>query len=212
MNKVKIHSRKDSTWVNAAGDIVPVKFVPKSDLQKEVYAGQIHKAALNAEAVLKSLYELMDRACKEISAMVREEYQFAKGKAKKATEGFTWYNFDKSLRIEAEVNDIMKWDDALMTEALKLLNKYIGSTLGESNELIKGLINDVFTSRKGTIDSRKVFQLLKYESKIKNASFQKACELIKQAQGIDRTKLYMRVWEKDAKGEYRNVILNFSNL
>ena len=144
--------------------------------------------------------------------MIKEEYAI-KGKAKKEGKGsFTWYNFDKSIKVEADINDIVKWDGALMTEALGLLNKYISGSLTESNELIKQLVNDAFSNSKGMIDSRKIFQLLKYETKIKNASFLKACEMIKQAQSIDKTKLYMRVWEKMDTGEYRNVNLQFSNI
>ena len=82
----------------------------------------------------------------------------------------------------------------------------------EANELISQLVKSAFANTKGMIDTDKVFQILRYEEKIKNKQFQKACELIKQAQSIDRTKLYMRIWEKDADGAYRNINLNFSNI
>jgi hypothetical protein len=213
MNNVRIHTKKDQTWTNAAQDIVPVKFVPQSDKRKEELSGTIYKAALAAETSLKKLYTMMDEAFKEVTHLVKQEYELAKGKAKKQGKGsFTFYNFDKSLKVEAEVNDIVKWDASLMTEALGLLNKYINASLTDSNELIRSLVNDAFSNRNGQIDSRKIFQLLKYESKIKNGNFLKACELIKNGQSIDRTKLYMRVWEKDEKGEYRNINLNFSSL
>ncbi len=210
---VKIHTLKDSTWCNAAGDNVPVKFVPKSAKAKEVYAGKIHKAALLAEEALKSLYSLMDAACIEIKAMVQKEYESENGTSHKPGQGsFTWFSFDRSLKVESEVNDIVKWDETIMTEALALLDKYISGTLGDSHELVKRLVNSAFSNKKGTIDTRKIFQLLQYEKEIKNKHFLKACEIIKSAQSIDRSKLYMRVWEKDEKGEYRNINLNFSSI
>lgn len=210
---VKIHTSKDSVWVNAAGDQVPLKFVPKSDKQKEAHAGKIYRAALNVEKVLNEFYDLMREALEEIQKVVKEEYELKAKKEKKQGKGsFTWYNFDKSLKVEADVNDIVKWDEALMTEALQLLNQYIDNSLNETNVLIKKLINDAFANSKGMIDSRKVFQLLKYEKEIRSTKFQKACELMKAAQGIDKTKLYMRVWERTESGEYRNINLNFSTI
>jgi hypothetical protein len=212
MSNVKIHTKKDTIWINASGDQVPVKFVPKTDKLKESYAGSIHQAALKAEKVLSELYKLMSEATKEISAILREEYSLKKSSNTKQWKGsVTWYNFDKSIKIEADVNDIVKWDETLMTEALKLLNEYIDSSLNDANSLIKKLVNDAFSNSKKMIDSRKVFQLLKYEKEIKSAKFAKACELMKAAQGIDKTKLYMRVWEKSDNGEYRNINLNFSS-
>lgn len=213
MSNVKIHTLKDTTWTNASGDQVPVKFVPKSDKVKEVLAGKIHKAALNAESVLLALHTQMKEAMAEIKQMVMNEYQLKYKKEKSAGKGsFVWYNFDKSLKIEANVDDIVKWDSSLMTEALTLLNQYLESNLSDANILIKNLVNDAFANTKGMIDSRKVFQILKYEKDIKNTKFQKACELMKAAQGIDKTKLYMRVWEKAENGEYRSINLNFSSI
>ncbi len=213
MNKVKIHTARDTTWINASGDAVPVKFVPKSDKSKEVLAGKIHKAALNAEAVLEALYAQLNEAFEEVKALLKAEYELKNDKPKKKGKGsLTWFNFDRSLKIEADINEIVKWDSSLMTEALSLLNSYISANLTESNVLISELVKSAFANTKGMIDTGKVFQILRYEDKIKNKNFQKACELIKQAQSIDKTKLYMRVWEKDEQGAFRNINLNFSSL
>lgn len=213
MNKVKIHTRKDSTWTNASGEMVPYKFVPKTDQAKESMAAKIHKAALNAEATLQTLYAMMNESFQEVSKLIKDEYEIKKGKPKKSGKGsFTWFNFDRSLKVEADMNEIIKWDGALMTEALRLLNSYISANLTDANLLISELVKSAFANSKGMIDSGKVFQILRYEDKIKNKSFQKACEIIKQAQSIDKTKLYMRVWEKSDNGEYRNIQLNFSSL
>jgi len=213
MSTVKIFTNKDAVWVNAAGDAVPIKFVPKPDKTKETLAEKIHKQALAVEDSLIKLHAFMSDAFAKVNELIKEEYSIKNGKEKKVGKGsLTWFSFDRSIKVEADINEIIKWDSALMTEALELLNQYIGSNIGENNELIKGLVMDAFSNSKNMIDSRKIFQLLKYETKIKNAKFLKACELIKQAQSIDKTKLYMRVWEKSENGEYRNINLNFSSI
>lgn len=210
---VKTYTPKDTHWTNAAGDAVPFKFVPKSDKVKETLSAKIRKMALDVEVSLFELHRYMNECFGQVNQLIKEEYSIKNGKDKKQGKGsLTWYNFDKSIKIEADINDIVKWDSALMTESLNLLNDYINSSLSDNNELIAGLVKDAFSNSKNMIDSRKIFQLLKYESKIKNAKFLKACELIKQAQSLDKTKLYMRVWEKQQDGQYRNINLNFSSL
>ena len=212
MSTVKIHTAKDSIWTNAAGDAVPVKFVPKADRIKETLAAKLHRAALAVERDILQFHALISEAFDQVSKMVKEEYEIKYNKQKKSKGSFTWFSFDRSLKIEADVNEIVKWDNALMTEAKLQLDSYITSNMSEANELISGLVTSAFSSSKGMIDTGKVFQILRYQDKIKAKSFQKACDLMKQAQSIDKTKLYMRVWEKQEDGQYRNINLNFSSL
>lgn len=213
MKTVNFHSTKNETWVNAAGDAVPYKYVPKNDKVKESLGAKIHKAALNAESVLKALHIQMNYAFAQIKAGLLEEFEIKKTKKQSLGKGsLTWYNFDKSLKVEADMNDIIKWDEALMAESLALFNKYLNSSLGEVDVFVRALVDKGFSNSKGQIDTGKVFQILKQEKNIKNTNFQKACQLIKQAQDVDKTKLYMRVWEKLPDGSYRNINLNFTSL
>lgn len=209
----KFHTIKNETWTNAAGDVVPVKFVPKSDKLKEGYGAKIYKAALNAESVLAVLYGLMSEAFIEIDKQVKLEFEMAKKRTKDAGKGsVTWYTFDKSLKVEADMHEILKWDNALMTEAKELFDAYLRKNVSANNVFVNDLLTKGFTNAKGMIDSKKVFTILKYEKKVNDKGYTKACDLMKQAQDVDKTKLYMRVWEKMEDGSYRNINLNFSSL
>lgn len=213
MQTVKIHSKKDNNWIDATGNAVPLKYVSKTDISKEVHAGRVLKTALACEKALTELFSIINAATNDIKLMIKQEYELKKDKPHRAGKGsLTWYNFDRSLKVEADMNEIVKWDNALMTEALNLLNKYLQKNLSDGNTLIYDLVQSAFANTKGMIDTGKVFQILKHKDKIKANDFQKACELITQAQGIDRTKLYYRVWVKEEDGQYRNINLNFSNI
>jgi tRNA G10 N-methylase Trm11 len=173
----------------------------------------LYKGALKAEQILNDLHEAMHLSTQEVAQLVREEFDIKERKGRGKGKGnITWYNFDKSLKIEADVQDIVKWDEAMMTEAKLLFDEYLDKNLTEDHALIKEMVMKAFSNNKGMIDSRQVFQLLKYEEKIKNEKYRKACKLMKQAQGIDKTKLYMRIWEKTEDGSYRNINLNFSSI
>ena len=210
---VKIQTTKQPTWYNADGDAVPFRYVPPSDRKKEVHAGAILTKALMIEKDMQDLFSRMNKAFDEIRDMIAKEYEHAYKKPKpEGKGGMTFFNFDRSIKVEAKVDECVKWDQALITEALHLFNQYINQNMTEANELIAGLVKSAFANSKGMIDTGKVFQILKYEEKIKNRYFQEACSLIKKAQSIDKTKIYMRVWEKQDDGQYRNVNLQFSNL
>jgi len=209
---VKIHKTKEQVWTDAAGNQVPLKYISVADKKKEAIAGTVHKFALLAESMLSDLHKTMTAAFEEVRLAIQDEFSL-KGKKQKIGKGsLTWFNFDKSIKVEMDINEISKWDGALMTEALTLLNKYIGSGLDEGKELIKDLITSAFSNNKGMVDSKKVFQIIRFESKTTNKTFLQACELLKQAHSIDKTKSYMRVWEKVDSGEYRQVNLNFSSI
>jgi hypothetical protein len=210
---VKTHTAKDAVWTNASGDQVPVKFLTHADKIKEAESARVRKAALSVEKSLADLHAMMSKVNAAVTVAIREEYELKKGAKKKDGKGnMTWYNFDGSIKVEVNINDIVKWDDSLMNEAQKLFNEYINTALDDKVLLVKKLINDAFSNRKGSVDSRMAFQILKYEGQMKSLKYDKACELMRNAQRIDKTRLYMMVWEKMEDGSYRNINLNFSSL
>jgi hypothetical protein len=205
----KVHNKKNQIWRNAAGDEVPVKFVPEIDKSREALAGGVYAAALKVETALAALYDIMNAATKAILQEVKKEFEL---KQKTHKGNITWYNFDKSIKVEADMNDVVKWDESLMAEAKILVDEYIDKQLSDEQKLIKKIATAAFSNSKGLIDTRQVFQLLKWEPEINSVKYSKACNLMRQAQSVASTKLYMRVWEKMDNSQYRNINLNFSSL
>lgn len=208
----KIQTTKDATWTDADGNKVPFKFIPASDRKKESIAGKIVKGALKIERDLANFYEEVEAGYNEVYRQMLEDYELRYNKERKIKGSYSWYNFDKSIKIEASMNDLVKWDEAMMSEARQELDTYLGLNLTDANELIRGLVQSAFHNSKGMIDTGKVFQLLKYEGKIKQKNFANACRLMRGAQSVASSKKYTRIWVREADGSYRNVNLNFSSL
>lgn len=212
MTNVKFHTKKNATWTDATGLEVPLKFVPKSDIKKEEVTASVLKEAMKVSDSLAALYSKMVADLDAIHNEYLEEYRKKYGKNKVTKGAFTYYNFDRSVKIECAMNDIVKWDAALMSEAYELLQEYLSKNLTEDGKVISQLVLNAFANSKKQIDTGKVFTLLKFENKIKSEKFQRACSLMKDAQGVERTKQYMRVWCKNEAGEYQNINLNFSSI
>lgn len=213
MSSVKIHTRRDDTWKDASGLSVPFSYITKTDLKKEALACSIWKEALAVETALQRLHTSMSMAFDEVRKQMAKEYEI-KGKTLRGQKGgFTWYNFDKSLRIEASVDEVVRFDEAMMSQAKELIDEFLLSGIEtDAQSIIKEIVSGAFATTRGQVDTRKVFQLLKWESKVKDKRFVEACNLMREAQSTDKTRLYMRVWERDEAGQYRNINLNFSSL
>lgn len=209
---VKIQTPKNKTWVDADGTAVPYKFIPAAERMKESIAGGILKEALKIEKCLFDFHAKLSADFNKVFNQMLEDFKLKYNKERKIKGAYTWFNFDKSIKIEASINDIIRWDEAMMHEAREQLDDYLNQNLTDSNELIRELAQAAFSNSKGMIDTGKVFQILKYEDKIRHKSFQRACLLMRNAQSVVNSKKYMRVWVREDDGSYRNVNLNFSSL
>lgn len=143
---------------------------------------------------------------------INEETYKDKKIPKKWKGNFTFYNFDRSLKVEVNVNETIQFDEALIAAARECLDSFITKNVQGTDEVVRTLINSAFHNTKGGLDSKKVLSLLKYRQKIKAGEFQKALNLIEESISRPSSKKYFRVWAKDADGKYQNVDLNFSSI
>jgi hypothetical protein len=212
MNIVTIQTPKSKTWVDADGNEVPYKFVPQGDRIKENLAATLLKKALKIEQQLQDFYNEIREGFDKVYQQMLDDYKIKNKKDRKIKGSYTWFNFNRSIKIEGDINDVVKWDEAKMALAREYFDEYLSKNLSTSNEFLRGLIQKVFSNSKGMIDTAQVFVILRYQDKEKDASFQKACNIMRDAQSVGNTKKYYRVWVREDDGSYRNINLNFSSL
>jgi hypothetical protein len=204
------HKKTDRVWKDAAGLQIPARFVTNAERSFELLSAKVLKSALHAEKTLLDLHVLMSECFEEVRALINQEMD-SKKKPPLKQKSLTWFNFDKSVKIEAKSSDLIKWNESMLTEAMDLINIFLGKSMGDVNDLIRRLVADALSNRKKQVDARKIFQIIKHRDKIKNKDFQAACDLLIQAQGYDRSKIYMSVSFRKQDGVYQAVNLNFSN-
>ena len=89
---------------------------------------------------------------------------------------------------------------------------FLGENLNSKTAFVKDLVIDAFSTTKGKIDVDKVFQLMKYRTKIKDQLFQEAINILEAGIRRPGSKTYFRISEKKEDGSYSLVNLNFSNV
>ncbi|HCN84482.1 MAG TPA: hypothetical protein DIT07_12800 [Sphingobacteriaceae bacterium] len=209
MNQVQPNIQKSkATWTDETGTPIPFNRLSKSEKLKEQLSGVLFKKALKNNQSLLDLKKEIDQALFSVRESLLEDKLLHK-----TTKGnFTWYNFDRSIKIEVNVNETITFDEGMIAAARECLDSFISKNVQGTDEVVRTLINSAFHNTKGGLDSKKVLSLIKYRTKIKAADFQRALNLIEQSVSRPSSKRYFRIWAKDAAGQYQNIDLNFSSI
>jgi hypothetical protein len=205
---LKHQKSSDAIWLDETGNQTQYARLYKHEKLMEKSAISIAKNALAINAKLVEFKNNIAELCDEVYAQYLEDKQVEKiGKGK---GNFTWFNFDRSIKIEMSINERITFDEMGITTCKELLNKFLDENIESKDNIIKEMVNDAFNTSRGKLDAKKVMNLLRYESKVKNEIFQQAMNILKDSIRRPSSKAYYRVSCKDNTGEYQNVELNFS--
>jgi hypothetical protein len=203
-----IQKVKDKKWMDEAGLEVPVGYIATGVRMKERAASTLLKEAKSVNLKLKAFKELMNKLCDGIYAKAMDDY-----KVKSSNKGnFTWFNFDRSIKIEVSISDRIDFDDLAIKASKEKLDAFLSENLDSKTEFVKDLVIDAFSTTKGKIDAKKVMSLMKYRTKIKHPLFQQALDILTQGIQKPESKTYFRIWERDTAGKYNLIDLNFSSI
>ena len=208
MSAVKIQKSQDKVWLDEKGLAVPYGRTTKSERLMERQSGKLYHEA-------EKLHERLSTFKAQIRTICQEVYDafMAEHACEKARKGnFTWYNFDRSIKIEVSVNERIDFDDMFITGCKVKLDEFLSKHVESKDAFIKQLVLDAFETSKGKLDAKKVTSLLRYKSKIKTLLFQEAMELLEKSIRRPDSKTYFRVWRRDAAGSYQSIDLNFSSI
>lgn len=195
---------KDSQWVNHKGQEVPREYVSRYDQNKEKAVDKIFRRAEDIEAKLREFknmaFDLADDLYNQMLAEANIDGTDRKG-------NFTFYSFDKSFRVEVSLKERIEFDERINLAQIKLSEFIAEKTNGSDNEL-RELVNNAFTTTRGRLDTKRVLSLFSY--KIKHPKWVEAMELIKSSISTNNTVRYMQISRRDPSGAYNPVNLNFS--
>lgn len=198
---------KEKAWRDEQGIKIPANRLSKAEKLAEKTAERLYK---QAEAINKSLAgfkEAIDAASLEVMTVVYAENDADVNGSK---GNFTWYNFDRSLKVEVSVQQRTDFDETLIQLCQDKLKEFLDTNIQASDDFIKQFVTDAFAKSKGGLDAKKVMSLLRYRSKVKNPLFQQALDLLEKSVRHPDSKRYYRLFVRGNDGEYNVINLNFS--
>lgn len=195
-------------WSDESGMQIPSSRTTKLERLMERKSGKLLKEAVKVNKQLSVLKEQVQEVCQEVYDLFMEEHNNNKDRK----GNFTWYNFDRSIKIQSRVSERIEFDDLSIIACKDKLDDFLSANVESKDEFIKQLVLDAFETSRGKLDAKKVMSLLKYKSRIKTPLFQEALELLESGIRRPDSKTYFQIWAKDSSGEYQNIDLNFSSI
>jgi hypothetical protein len=105
-------------WIDETGKKVPVKYISIGTRLKERNAATLLRESKRINKNLKVFKAQITDLCQAVLKKALEEY-----KAKTAGKGnFTWFNFDRSIKIEVSISDRIAFDDVAIKVAKEKLS------------------------------------------------------------------------------------------
>ncbi|HEY0262690.1 MAG TPA: DUF3164 family protein [Chitinophagales bacterium] len=149
-------------WTDEAKVNIPANRIRKSEKLRETSAYNLAKEASKINELLLKFKDNISKACEAVTQAVRAE---ADVQNKEGKGNFTWFNFDRSIKIECSVSEQISFDDTLIGLCKEKLDEYLSASLAGSSdsELINQLVQDAFQNTKGRLDAKKVMTLSRAE-------------------------------------------------
>lgn len=203
----KAYTSKDKLWTDHTGLPIPYTRTSAVERLQERHAATLLNEAKKLEAQIAAFKEKVAKLHTEVVAA----HEAKEGVELKKTKGnMQWYNFDRSIKVEADVQERIEFDDITIAMAREKLNAFLDQSVKSDVEFVVELVTSAFNTTNGKLDAKKVMALLGYKHKIKAALFQEAMSLIEKSIKRTGSKMYFRVGEQQDDGSYSNVNLNFS--
>lgn len=209
MKTLAINQQKpaDQKWRDADGLIIPYNRVSNFERQSERKLFSLAKGALDLNTRLRAFKSAVKTTVLELyDAFVAEQ----NGKAGKGN--VTLFNFDRSIKVELDVQFSIKLDEKFIDLAKGELEDLIADGLTGSKEWIEPLVMEAFSTNGGKLDYKKILGMKKHASRINDERFTKAMGFIDKSISRPSSKQYFRVYVMDEVGEYQSIKLNFSDV
>jgi len=198
----------DQFWQDETGTKIPYARTTKAERLMERSTARIVREAKATSSKLAALKKLIATLTSQAYAVFMSEKDAKPGKG-----NFTMYNFDRSIKVEVNVNEPIVFDDLTISAAKAKFDEFLEKNVTTSEDFIKQMIMEAFeTTRSRKLDTKRVMNLIRYREKVKDPLFSEAVGLIEEAIRHPQTKTYYKVYEKAPNGEYELIDLNIASI
>lgn len=199
----------EPTWLDEAGNAIPTNRLTSLEKLSEKTTLKLLKGAQSINQKLIAFKEEVETLCDQV---YQESLLETKTEGKKRKGNFTFFNFNRTIKVEVSISERIEFDDLTIQACQEKLNELIDQGTKEVDSFLKGIIMDAFQKSNGSLDAKKVIGLKKHKARTKNPLYHEAMELLDQSIRRPDSKRYFRIFVKNEEGKYDYVDLNFSSL
>ena len=199
---------KEQLLEDAQGRLVPIAAIKPIDLKR-------HEAvsAIMAETFKERdrLIDFKKRIWLEVQDFLAESAKDSGAKKYGGAKGnVTLTSFDGKFKVMVAVNDTIQFNEKLQV-AKQLIDKCIASWSEGANENLRAIVDDAFNvGKSGLVSTSRVLGLRRLN--IKDPTWKKAMDAITESMQVASSKTYMRFYERQSDGSYKQIPLDVANL
>lgn len=192
---------------NAAGNLVPIENIREIDLTRDEFVLGVVKGAQKLNAMLAEFKGLLAGDIQAFLELSAEKYGADMGGAK---GNLSLTSFDGKYKVMRCVADRLEFNEQLHA-AKVLIDQCLREWTIGGDSRVRALIDQAFqVDKKGRINTKRILALR--QLKIEDETWQKAMEAIGDAVTVTGSCTYYRVYERDERGEYQQIQLDFSGV
>lgn len=199
---------KEQFLEDAQGRLVPIAAVKPIDLKR-------HEAVTS---IMADTFKERDRLVEFKKSIWLRVQDFLAESAKDSgarkfggTKGnVTLTSFDGRFKVMVAVNDTIQFNEKLQV-AKQLIDKCIANWSEGANENLRAIVDDAFNvGKSGLVSTSRVLGLRRLN--IKDTTWKKAMDAITESMQVASSKTYMRFYERQEDGSYKQIPLDVANL
>lgn len=200
---------KEKVWKDEAGNSLPVNRIKPSEKLFEKITGKLATSAIKvSEQLAKFKEQLMSDVEEAFEAFLKE----TKGDREKLKGNVTFYNFDRTIKIERRIQEPIQFDDLTIMAAKAKLEEFLADGFTAKDEAVKEMILNAFNTSRGKLDVKKILALKRYSDRISDARYSEAMTLIDQAIRRPQSATYFHVWIRNEQGSYDAIPLALTDV
>jgi hypothetical protein len=194
--------------INPRGHEVPVETISPLELLKDEMVRELIKKAHALQAHTQAVKQAMTEHVASYLGLAAQEY----GIELTGDKGnVTLHSYDGSKKVVINVNERIFFNSEQLAVARQLFLKCFREWTKDGRGELKAMIENAFnTDKQGRVNQYQLMRILRIESNDK--TFQKAQKALRDALNPLDCKSYIRFYERDDKGNWESINLNFSGL
>jgi len=192
---------------NAVGHLVPIESIKDEDLLRDEFVQQAIVEARKLASIVAGFKDSLSQEMQAFMDMAMEQYQAPLGGPR---GNVTLTSFDGRYQILRAVSDTLDFNEKLQA-AKALVDECLREWTKDGPVEVRALIDQAFqVDKKGRINAKRILGLRSL--KIENPVWLRAMEAIADAVTVTGSRVYFRLYERDDKGNYQQIQLDFSGV
>jgi len=191
---------------DAQGRLAPVEMVKEIDLARDALVKEIAERA-------KELAGLLDffkvRTMQDIQAFIELSAERFDTRIGGVKGNISLRSYDGRYRVQRDMDEYLTFDERLQV-AKALIDECIHKWAEGTTAEIRALINDAFqVDKRGRVNTKRILSLRRIN--IEDPTWKRAMDAISESIQVAGSRAYVRVYERQDDGSYRQIGLDLAS-